>query len=80
MAAKYPEFQTPESYITPEGVKEGESFEDIATFKLKANGKICIVKVGDSPLYANKKDDEPEDYGTESGMTSRVTEAFRSRG
>lgn len=80
MSSKYPEFKTPESYIIPEGIKEGESFEDICSIKLKANGKLCLIKLGDSPLYADNKDDgEPEDFGTEEGMGSRISEAYRNR-
>jgi len=76
--AAYPEFQPPESYILPEGLKDGETFEDIATFKLKKSGKICIIKVGDAPILdEGKKDDE--DYGTEEGMGNRITEAFKNR-
>jgi len=76
--AAYPEFQPPESYILPEGLKDGETFEDIAQFKLKSNGKICLVKIGDAPILdEGKKDDE--DYGTEEGMGNRITEAFKNR-
>jgi len=76
--AAYPEFQPPESYILPEGLKDGETFEDIATFKLKKSGKICVIKVGDAPILdEGKKDDE--DYGTEEGMGNRITEAFKNR-
>ncbi len=78
----YPEFQVPDSYILPEQVQEGETFEDICTLRVKANGKVCLEKIGDAPIYSEdgKKDEEPEDYGTESGMESRVTEAFKNRG
>jgi len=76
--AAYPEFQPPESYILPEGLKDGETFEDIATFKLKKSGKICIIKVGDAPILDDGKKDD-EDYGTEEGMGNRITEAFKNR-
>jgi len=76
--AAYPEFQPPESYILPEGLKDGETFEDIATFKLKKSGKICIIKVGDAPILDEGKKDN-EDYGTEEGMGNRITEAFKNR-
>lgn len=76
----YPEFKPPNSYIIPEGVSEGETFEDIATFRLKANGQICLTKIGDASLEeGNEKQSEPDDYGTESGMTSRLTDAYKGR-
>jgi hypothetical protein len=77
---KYPEFDPPDAYILPEGLKEGETFEDIATFKLKPSGQICIIKVGDAPLLDNgKKEDQPEDYGTAEGMGNRLSEAYKNR-
>jgi len=76
--AAYPEFQPPDSYILPEGLKDGESFEDIATFRLKKSGKICIIKVGDAPILDDGKE-EPDDYGTEEGMSNRVSEAYKNR-
>jgi len=77
---KYPEFKIPDSYLVPEGVKEGETFEDIATFKLKPSGQICIIKVGESPiLSASTKEDMPDDYGTAEGIENRITKAYRER-
>jgi len=78
MASKYPEFSAPESYLIPEGIAEGETFEDIAQFKLKSNGKICLVKIGDAPILDDGKE-EPDDYGTEEGMGNRISEAYKNR-
>jgi len=81
MAAQYPEFKPPDSYILPEGLKDGETFEDIATFKLKPSGQICIIKVGNEPLLASGKNAaDSEDYGTEEGMSNRISEAYKNRG
>jgi hypothetical protein len=81
MSASYPEFKTPSDYIVPEGLNEGEIFEDICTLKLKSNGQLCIVKIGDSAIKEEGKaaKSEPEDLGTEEGITSRLTEAYRNR-
>jgi len=76
----YPEFDIPDDYIVPEGVAEGETFEDIAEFKLKPNGQVCIVKIGSSPLLEDKGKKEPDDYGTAAGMESRISEAYKNRG
>ncbi len=76
----YPEFDIPEDFIVPEGVNEGETFKALGTFKLKANGKMCLTKIDESPIYADKKDNEPDDFGTAEGMGNRVTEAYRNRG
>ena len=81
MSASYPEFKTPSGYIVPEGLNEGETWEDIATFRLKANGQMCVVKIGDSAIKEEGKaaNGEPDDLGTEEGMTSRLTTAYKNR-
>jgi hypothetical protein len=76
--ARYPEFDIPEDFIVPEGVNEGETFEALGTFKLKANGRMCLTKVDTAPIYADDKD-EPDDAGTAEGMGNRITEAYRNR-
>jgi hypothetical protein len=76
--AKYPEFDIPDNFIVPEGVAEGETFEALGTFKLKPNGRMCIIKVDDAPIYSDKKDEE-DDYGTEEGMGNRISEAYKNR-
>jgi len=79
MKSSYPEFKAPSSYIIPEGVQEGETFEDIAQFRVKANGQICLTKIGDSSLEEDNAKEEPDDFGSEQGLTSRITEAYRNR-
>ncbi len=79
MAAKYPEFDIPEDFIVPEGINEGETFEALGTFKLKANGRMCLTKINESPIYADEKDNEPEDFGTKQGMSNRISEAYKNR-
>lgn len=82
MKSTYPEFSIPQGFIVPEGVKEGETFEALGTFKLKAKGQMCLIKVDQSSVLdegAETKDDVPTDIGTSSGMESRLTEAYRQR-
>jgi hypothetical protein len=76
---KYPEFDIPDSFIVPEGVAEGETFEALGTFKLKANGKACLTKIDQAPIYADDKQEEPDDYGTKEGMSNRLSEAYKNR-
>jgi hypothetical protein len=74
----YLEFDAPKDFIAPEGISEGESFEEICTLKLKANGKLCLVKLGDAPLDDGKDDHDEDD--SEAGFKSRITDAFKNRG
>jgi len=77
--SKYPEFDIPDDFIVPEGVAEGETFEALGTFKLKAKGRMCLTKVDTAPIYADDKD-EPDDMGTAEGMSNRISEAYKNRG
>lgn len=42
----YVEFPTPPGFTLPEGSTEGESFEMVGSFKLKPDGKMCLLSVG----------------------------------
>lgn len=50
-------FNIPKNYSTPDGVKEGAEFSDIATFKIK-DGKIQILTIGEdnSPVGTSEKE------------------------
>lgn len=75
------DFPIPKGYVVPEGLNEGETFEDIASFRLQKDGKICLTKIGDSSILEDGKEDksEPDDYGTAEGMESRLTTAYKER-
>lgn len=48
------EFSPPSSYSPPDEARGGREWEGMATFKLKPDGRMCLVKIGGIPL------DEPE--------------------
>lgn len=45
------EFKPPAGFAVPEGSNEsGQEFEAMATFRVKANGQLCLVAIGDNPM------------------------------
>lgn len=44
------EFPIPEGFALPEGVGPGKEFDVVSTFRVKDNGEICLVVLGDSKM------------------------------
>lgn len=59
------EFKPPPGLV-PEGSEDGTEFEEVATFRVKANGDICLVAIGEHqmPGYDGKNS---HDYGEKAG-------------
>lgn len=58
------EFTPPAGFGTPEGTQAGDTFEAMATFQLKKDGRMCLVAIGDHkmPGYDKNKDDPASKY------------------
>lgn len=56
------EFKPPKGFMVPEGVSNGGTFEQLCTFKMKGNGDICLIAMGDTamPGYGDKQGPEPD--------------------
>jgi hypothetical protein len=52
-------FTIPKNYSAPDGVKEGNEFSEIATFKIK-DGKIHILTIGQDATPVSSKEDKPK--------------------
>lgn len=54
------EFMPPDGMVLPEGTEAGKTFEAMATFQLKRDGRLCLVAIGDHkmPGYRDGDDDE----------------------
>jgi len=54
---KQVEFTPPKGFVAPEGKQNGDTFESMATFKIKGN-RLCLVEIGDVPMpgYEDKAD------------------------
>ena len=52
------EFKPPAG-VVPEGTMSGSTFEEVSTFRVKKNGDICLIAIGQKqmPGYSDK------DYG-----------------
>lgn len=55
---KLVEFSPPEGLAVPEGKTEGDTFESMATFRIKKNGKMCLVAIGDLKMPGYEDRDE----------------------
>lgn len=65
------EFPIPEGFTPPEGVKEGEDFEFMATGRLSGNN-LVITAVEGQTVGVEEKKPEP----TEDGMTAQDDRDF----
>lgn len=50
------EFTPPKGMAIPEGKGSGDTFDSIATFRIKPDGKMCLVAIGDHKLPGYDKD------------------------
>lgn len=58
------EFTPPEGLATPEGRNDGDTFEMMATFKIKKGGRLCLVAIGEHKMPGYDSN-EPRDEGGE---------------
>lgn len=49
------EFKPPTG-VVPEGMESGSTFEEVSTFRVKPNGNICLIAIGEvqMPGYSDK--------------------------
>lgn len=52
------EFTPPEGFRVPEGTQPTDTFEAMATFQLKKDGRMCLVAVGDHKMPGYKDGEE----------------------
>lgn len=70
------EFTPPKGFVGPEGKESGDTFESMATFKIKSNGRMCLVAIGDHKMPGYDKDKEST-YRDEGGeVASRYHNAM----
>lgn len=57
---KLVEFTPPKGLAVPENKAEGDTFESMATFRIKKGGRMCLVAIGEHemPGYTDSKPDE----------------------
>lgn len=49
---------TPPAGVVPEGTKAGEEFDLVSTFRVKPDGNICLVMIGDTKLPGYSDNDK----------------------
>lgn len=66
MQGKLVEFKPPEGFVLPEGVGSGGEFDMVSTFRVKPDGNICLIQLGDTKMPGYSDKDMPmhkEGYG-----------------
>jgi len=51
---------TPPDGVVPEGTKSGEEFDLVSTFRVRPNGDICLVQIGDTKMPGYSDKDQPK--------------------
>jgi len=59
--SEYPEFQAPSGFTIPEGKVDGDTFDAVATFKVKGAGVLCLTAVEGNPIEGEAEEDPMED-------------------
>lgn len=78
--AEYIEFETPSGFEPPEGTEEGKDFDMVATFRVKPDGKSCLVAVGGLPVgepQATESEEEEVEDEDDGSLGARLTRAAR---
>lgn len=63
------EFKPPKG-VVPEDVEKGDTFDLVSTYRLKDNGEICLIQIGDTKMpgyeegeYESKEKTNRKSYG-----------------
>ncbi len=54
-------FQPPAGAV-PEGVKEGDTFDLVSTFRVEQDGRVCLTQMGDVDMGYDDKGSGKRDY------------------
>lgn len=51
------EFKPPKGWIAPEGKSGSDTFDQLCTFRVKSNGDVCLIAMGETqmPGYEDKQ-------------------------
>jgi len=58
--------EVPEGFEVPEGVKTGDTFEAMSTYRLREDGHICLEAVEGNPLPGEKGETASEEEAEDS--------------
>lgn len=54
------EFKAPKG-VVPEDVAAGDTFDLVSTYRLKPDGQICLVQIGDHKMAGYEEDEYEQD-------------------
>lgn len=52
------EFTVPEGYSFPEGIKEGDQFQELVTLQYKGQRNVCVYGINEIPMPGVGKDED----------------------
>lgn len=71
------EFKPPKGFMLPEGTAGGDEFDSLCRFRLKSNGAVCMIMMGDTPMPGYGDKDKHQSDGMKElgeGYAGRVRE------
>jgi hypothetical protein len=73
-------FNIPKGYSAPEGIKEGEEFSEIATFKFDGNEMMLLTVGEDKTPILNKDDKGQKPKGAKAAIKEQLTSMEDKKG
>lgn len=70
------EFKIPPGYTVPEGTESGGEWKEMATFRLKKNGQMCLVEIGEHKMPGYEDKDSSPMHEMQEKASSRYGEAM----
>ena len=70
------EFKMPKGFTLPEGTSHGDQFQEMATFRVKPNGSLCLVGVGDHKLPGYKTGNEMPEESPSKSMGDKAASRY----
>lgn len=54
-------FHPPKGYVPPEMPEGGKKFDEVCTFEVEEDGRLCLTMLGKTPLKGYEKNEEKKE-------------------
>ena len=71
------EFKPPKG-VVPEDVTAGDTFDLVSTYRLKPNGEICLIQIGDHKMEGYEEDEYKDKSGGKRESYGNVMQSMQS--
>lgn len=72
MKTKRVEFKPPDDFFLPEGAGTNEDFDLVCTLRIKKDGKLCLVKLGDVEMPGYEDDEDENESRPQYGQARQM--------